>query len=102
MTYTFKDCLPLAEDFISADEQTALDTMLEDFIKSARQAGFKDMAVASSLIQSAVSRLAAADPAIMYDWSMAHMRLLQEEHTRWRAKPKRLIKPRDLRADHIY
>ncbi len=101
MPQTFKDPLPLADDFIRPADQIAINAILDKVFATANDAGFDDRTIATALVRSAIDRLTKSDPAIMYDWTMAHKRLLDEEHDRWLNKPKLLIKSRDLRADHV-
>ena len=101
MTEMYKDPLPRADDFIGGEDQAAIDAILDGVITTARKAGFDDRKIASALVHSAIDRLAISEPAIMYDWTMAHKRLLEDEHERWLDKPRLLIKSRDLRADHV-
>lgn len=101
MPQTFKDPMPLADDFIEPQDQIAIDAILDKVLATAGAAGFDDRKIATALVRTAIDRLTQSDPAIMYDWTMAHKRLLKEEHERWLDKPRLLIKPRDLRADRV-
>lgn len=101
MAHTFKDPLPLADDFTDPEDQAAIKAILDSAVAAARDTGFEDRKIASVLVRSAIDQLTKSDPAIMYDWTMAHARLFEEEHERWLEKPKLLIKSRDLRADHV-
>lgn len=97
MVDAVKEFLPNTEDFIASDQYAELRSLLANFLGSAKAEGFKDAVIASALVQSAVDHMAEHDPGYVYDWSMAHMKLLQDEHVKWLDLPKKRIIPRGAR-----
>lgn len=95
MVDAVKEFLPNTEDFIAADQYAELHPIIQKLIRESKDKGFKDAVIASALVQAAIDHLDANDPAMIYDWSMAHMKRLQEEHVKWFDRPKKLVPRRN-------